>query len=40
VFLDSSSRLTNIARALCANGCFIVLVWQTFERNHWVRDFT
>jgi ubiquinone/menaquinone biosynthesis C-methylase UbiE len=39
-FGDPVAAFTNIARALCPDGRLVMLVWQTFPQNHWVRDFT
>jgi SAM-dependent methyltransferase len=38
-FGDPVRAFTNLARALRADGRLALLVWQSFEQNHWVRDF-
>jgi SAM-dependent methyltransferase len=39
-FGDPVAAFTNVARALRPDGRLVMLVWQTFAQNHWVRDFT
>jgi hypothetical protein len=39
-FGDPVAAFANVARALRPGGRLVMLVWQTFAQNHWVRDFT
>jgi SAM-dependent methyltransferase len=38
-FGDPVAAFTNLGRALRTDGRLALFVWQSFEQNHWVRDF-
>ena len=37
-FADPVAAFTNIGRALRADGRLMLMVWQSIDRNHWIRD--
>jgi SAM-dependent methyltransferase len=39
-FGEPVAAFANIAGALRPGGRLVMLVWQTYPQNHWVRDFT
>jgi SAM-dependent methyltransferase len=39
-FGEPVDAFTNLARAVRPGGRLALLVWQDFDRNHWIRDFT
>jgi SAM-dependent methyltransferase len=39
-FADLRAAYTNVARALCPDGRLVLLTWQAFDRNEWIREIT